>query len=198
MNLEVLEPLAVVADDGVFAPVPTRSPRDEITFGKAWRRARERAARVLAEFDEEGIGARAAGRPAISNPTSASSLATSVSIVNPTNAAFTRMLDLTPDQLALLPRWWEVAARRGRVRLTRRLTLETPRAMPGGGWRMRGSLRRAVVAPAARFDLTLWPHLGRYTKLSLEPRRRVHAGRRWFRRGHEGLDRLAVVLATTR
>jgi hypothetical protein len=204
-SLDPLEPLPVVDDDEVIVPLPSRGTRHERSRATIWTHMRAQATRLLLvpEYGDGSVGA--SSRPSSLKPgvagelrgTSAARAANVWPAGRPTatNPTFTRMLDVTPERLARLPRWWSSAARRGRVRLTRRLTLDAPRPLPGGGWRMLGSLRRTIITPAARFELTLWPHLGRYTKLSLEPRRRVHAGRRWFRRGHRGLDRLAHALA---
>lgn len=216
MNLELfepLEPMPVIDDDRVVPPRPSRA-RHDVSLATIWRHVLTLVARVLVDGRLRGgrsvdgasgaVGGTAIARPTVAIAAVPAGTATQAGPPNvwpggqsgPTNPAFTRMLDVTPERLERLPRWWESVARRGHVRLTRRLILEAPRPLPGGGWRMRGSLRRALITPAARFELTLWPHLGRYTKLSLEPRRRVHAGRRWFRRGHKGLDRLARALAS--
>lgn len=223
MNLELLEPLEplpVIDDDRVVAPLPSRA-RHDVSLATIGRHARALVALVLVDGHPRDGRPRDAGSvdgasgsangTTVGRPTAATTAVPAATTQvgpnvwpnvwstgpgGPTSPTFTRMLDVTPERLERLPRWWASAAQRGRVRLTRRLTLEKPRPLPGGGWRMRGSLRRALITPAARFELTLWPHLGRYTKLSLEPRRRVHAGRRWFRRGHQGLDRLARALAS--
>jgi hypothetical protein len=39
-------------------------------------------------------------------------------------------------------------------------------------------------------ELQLWPRLGAWTKVSMQPQRRVHVGRRYFRLGHWALDGL--------
>jgi hypothetical protein len=53
------------------------------------------------------------------------------------------------------------------------------------GWLGSPWLRRPI-----RVELQLWPRLGAWTKVSMQPQRRVRVGRRYFRLGHRTLDRL--------
>jgi hypothetical protein len=39
-------------------------------------------------------------------------------------------------------------------------------------------------------ELQLWPRLGAWTKVNMQPQRRVRVGRRYFRLGHRALDGL--------
>jgi hypothetical protein len=110
-------------------------------------------------------------------------------------SAFSRLTTLHPTQLADLPAWWSRRAHDGRVRATRRLTLEAPVRRASGTWQMRGRLRRSWVGREVSVDLELWPFLGAWTKLTLEPQRRVHVGRRYFRNGHRALDALTARLS---
>ena len=74
--------------------------------------------------------------------------------------------------------------------MTRRLSLERPQPARGGTWRTPGRLRSPLLLRSVRVELLLWPYLGSWTRMSLEPQRSVHAGKRYFRRGHRSLDRL--------
>jgi hypothetical protein len=104
--------------------------------------------------------------------------------------AFVRMVDLRPARLASLDIWWRGRARDGRVEVTRRLSLDAPRRIGDGNWVMRADLRSPWRLRPVPMELLLWRHLGEWTKLWLEPRRRVRVGRRYFRSGHRVLDRL--------
>ena len=45
-------------------------------------------------------------------------------------------------------------------------------------------------------ELLLWPRLGAWTKVCLEPQRRVRLGRRYFSNGHRAIDALTARLNT--
>jgi hypothetical protein len=105
-------------------------------------------------------------------------------------AAFTRMTEVHPAQLDALPAWWANAAHDDRVEIARRLVLEAPHRDATGGWRVRGRLRSPWRARSIPVELLLWPRLGAWTKLAVEPQRDVHVGRRYFRSGHRVLDAL--------
>ncbi len=109
-------------------------------------------------------------------------------------SSFSRMLDLDPSTLDALPDWWRRGARDDRVRVTRRLSLEAPRPTGPHTWRMRGRLRSPWGMRSIPVELLLWSHHGYWTKLSLEPQRQVHVGRRYFTKGHRVLDRLSSQL----
>jgi hypothetical protein len=109
-------------------------------------------------------------------------------------STFSRLTTLHPAQLEQLPGWWTRHARDGRVRVTCRLTLEAPENGASDMWQMRGWLRRSRVGRRIRVDLQMWPVLGAWTKLTLEPQRRVHLGLRYFRTGHRALDDLTARL----
>jgi hypothetical protein len=98
------------------------------------------------------------------------------------SASFFRMLALSPAGLDELPAWWRAHAEHGRVVIARNLWIGEPCLRPPRTWCLPGRLRGIAV------DVLLWPHLGIWTKLSVEPRRRVRTGRRYFRRGHRALD----------
>jgi hypothetical protein len=110
------------------------------------------------------------------------------------SATFTRIIDLQPTRVLRLHAWWLHRAKHGRVRVNR-LALGEPQIGAGGTVRLPGRLRTSRLGRAAPVDLTLWPWLGEWTKLSLEPRRHVAMTRRYFRRGHRTLDAFADRLA---
>jgi hypothetical protein len=103
-------------------------------------------------------------------------------------AAFSRMIALHPSQLSHLGEWFERNERDGYMQIVRRLTLGHPRVDASGTWRLRGVLRSPWRARAIPIELVLWPRLDAWTRLSLEPQRGVHVGRRYFRSGHRVLD----------
>jgi hypothetical protein len=105
----------------------------------------------------------------------------------PNPSAFVRMLELDAEQLAALPDWWQVRARNGRVRVTRRFSIERPRQLDGT-WSLNGQLRSAFAVRSIPFELTLWRQLDGWTKLDLQPHRRVIIAMRYFREGHRALD----------
>lgn len=110
-------------------------------------------------------------------------------------AAFSRMIVLDERQLACLPDWWRARARNRRVEIARRLTLGPPRGRPGSSWVLPARLRSPWRPRSLPADLLLWPHLGAFTKLRLEPARGVHVGRRYFASGQRVLDELSALLA---
>jgi hypothetical protein len=111
-------------------------------------------------------------------------------------STFSRLTVLHPRQLSHLPAWWIPRAGDGRLRATRRLTLAAPEQRANDMWRMHGWLRPSRFGRRIRVDLHLWPVLGAWTKLTLEPQTRVHLGRRYFRTGHRALDDLTTRLCT--
>jgi hypothetical protein len=111
-----------------------------------------------------------------------------------TPATFTRLTTLHPARLAGLPEWWRRQGRDARTQAARRLVLDTPECEGSGTWLMRGSLRSAWLGRRIPVELQLWPRFGAWTKVSLQPRRRVHVGWRYFRNGHRALDELAARL----
>lgn len=182
---DVLEPLPVY-DDGVpVVPVPTATEGAGVDPREL---ARECIDAVRAVFDER-VTVRAqtpwvATAPAVPPPVLKGEFA----------ATFIRMFGLDPSRLAALPAWWQRRAEGGRVDVARRLLLDAPRQDAHGTWRLRGRLRSPGRARAIPVELLLWPHLGAWTKMTLEPQRRVLCGRRYFRSGHRVLDRLTAEL----
>jgi len=109
-------------------------------------------------------------------------------------ATFTRLTTLHPALLAGLPEWWRDRACDARVGVTRGLVVDPPECEGGGTWHMRGRLRSAWLRRPIPVELQMWPRLGSWTKVSLQPQRRVHLGRRYFRMGHRALDALTECL----
>ena len=86
------------------------------------------------------------------------------------------------------------SARDERVEVAHRLFLERPRRDRADTWRMRGSLRSPWRPRSIPLELLLWPRFETWTKLSAEPQRGVHVGRRYFANGHQVLDALCAEL----
>ena len=105
-------------------------------------------------------------------------------------ATFTRLTTLHPALLPGLPEWWRDRACDARVDVTRALVVDAPECEGGGTWRMRGRLRSAWLRRPIPVELQIWPRFGSWTKVTLQPQRPVHLGRRYFRRGHRALDAL--------
>ena len=75
----------------------------------------------------------------------------------------------------------------------RHLLLEAP-CRAGGSWVLRGTLRRTTMSRWIPVELILTPHAERWTLLELVPRRQVRVGQRWFRNGHDSIDRFVAHL----
>lgn len=131
--------------------------------------------------------------PATASPAPSGSMPPSPVPTARLSATFTRIIAVHPTRLAGLRPWWSAAARHRTVRV-KRLALEAPR-VDAGALRLQGRFRGSRFGPATPVELTLWPWLGEWTKLSLEPRRHVAMTRGYFRRGHRALDVLADRLA---
>jgi hypothetical protein len=110
------------------------------------------------------------------------------------SSTFVRMVELDATRLRSLPDWWRKRARAERLRPTRRLSLDAPDPAPGNCWQARGELRPLLHAGAVPVTLTLWPHIEGWTKLTLDPLRRVHARSPYFEAGHSALDVLTCWL----
>jgi len=107
---------------------------------------------------------------------------------------FLRLLDVSPVELpGALHRWWHAAARDDIAVLARVLRVGPPRGDRRETWTMTGRLRVANRPPIA-VDVMLWPHLGYWTKLTMEPHAPTRVGRSYFRRGHAALDELRDAL----
>ncbi len=179
---DVLEPLPVY-EDGV--PVPPAPVAD------GWRLADQFLSR------REPTGATLAVETALRHwsPWSiADELRPPGDAGRPFSATFTRMTALNPALLADLPNWWSRCADDTHVRVTRRLVLEAPSFESSGTWRLRGLLRSPWLRRWIPVELQLWPRLGAWTKISLQPQRHVHLDRRYFNNGHRSLDALTARL----
>ncbi len=182
---EPLEPLSVDDDGVVVEPefvAPEAAPVDAKTL------ARDYAAAFRAVLRERN---EVRAQPPWNGPAVVAPVKPRAATFHST---FNRMIGLPPARLVGMHDWWRACARDGRVRVTRRLSLEEPRPAPGGTWRTCGRLRSPWGMRSIPVELLLWPYLGGWTKVSLEPQRPVHVGRRYFRRGHRVLDTLTARL----
>jgi len=104
---------------------------------------------------------------------------------------FHRVIDVPGDALGVvLGEWWAQRATPAGARLSRSLVV-TDRQLERGLWTLRGRLRRGVGRRPVPVALELWPHLGRFTRLTLTPRSRVFASRHYFKVVNKALDSLA-------
>ena len=166
MDDDELEALPVVIDGVEIPPQPTDTP-----FLVA-------PDPVLEPVDLPAVRTLTPWSPGAPVPTRAASF----------RSAFTRMTNVHPRQLDALGQWWHSAARDDRVEIAHRLILEAPRRDAAGTWRVRGRLRSPWRARSIPIEVLLWPRLGSWTKLAVEPQRDVHVGRRYFRSGNRVLD----------
>jgi len=175
---ELLEPLPVVVDGVVIEPAATSStqPLREVV-PHAFESIDAMCSRLL---EVRGLGALT---PWLGPPSSA---AEAPAPAPPTT--FGRIFELHPAHLESLPEWWDRHARDGRVTIAGRLVLRTPCHTDDGVWRMRASLRGRLPLRPLRMELSLWRHLGTWTKLTLEPGRRVWVKSFYFNAGHRALD----------
>jgi len=178
----VLEPLAVDTDGVTVAPVPVWSSRTAV-----WRDAVAVAVAVARSWIDDLAGGAPVGQHGSSVTITPAPLRPATQLP----PMFVRMIDVDARTLGLLADWWGSPARR-RVARGTGWSFDELHSGDGGAWRLRGRMRRNRLGLGRRvpFDLVLWPHLGAFTKVVLEPRRRVHVSRRYFRRGHRALDRL--------
>jgi hypothetical protein len=186
---ELLEPLPVVVDGATVEPVwaaDTRGHRRVHTDASA--HAVEAVDAVCARIVEtRGLGALAPWLGPHSPTLEARAPAP------PTT--FSRIFELPSAHLGTLPEWWEQNARNERVTIAHRLVLRAPRYAAHGVWTMPASLRGAWPVRAQQMELSLWRHLAGWTKLTLEPRRRVYVRGFYFNTGHRALDVLCDQLA---
>jgi hypothetical protein len=176
---DVLEPLPVYEDGVPVPPVPV---------GDTWR-----LGDMFATRREPTVAGAIYTRPPWSI---ADEMRSSADAGLRSSATFTRMTALNPALLVDLPNWWSRRADHARVCVSRQLLLEAPSFEPSGTWRLRGSLRSPWLRRWIPVELQLWPRLGAWTKVSLEPQRGVRPGRRYFRNGHRTLDALTARLTT--
>ena len=175
---ELLEPLPVVVDGVIVAPTgsaPTQTLADvvpqtlEAIDAMCTRILEVRGLAVLAPWLGPQSSAPETRAPAL--PT-----------------AFGRIFELHSARLESLPDWWRRHAHNDRVTIACRLVLREPRRTGDGVWRMWASLRSPRPLRSLHMELSLWRHLDMWTKLTLEPRRRVHGKSFYFAAGHRALD----------
>ncbi len=110
-------------------------------------------------------------------------------------AKFLRMVDLAPARLpSALQSWWRDVSREGSVELGRRMHLDRPQCKRGGTWSLPGRMRSGVWFRRVPVEVMLWPHLGLWTKVSIEPLAGVRLSRAYFSHGHRLLDELSGAL----
>jgi len=175
---ELLEPLPVIVDGVTVAPAesaPTQPLADvvpqaiEAIDAVCTRILEVRGLAVLAPWLGPQSSAPETPTPAL--PTT-----------------FGRIFELHSARLESLPGWWRRYAHSDRVTIARRLVLREPRRTDDGVWRMRASLRGPRPLRSLHMELSLWRHLDMWTKLTLEPRRRVYVKSFYFDAGHRALD----------
>jgi len=168
---EILEPLPVYADDaGVIDPEPV----DVLHLPDVRKLAR----------DVGEISALAPWTHPDSRPEPPRAPARSQRL----STTFVRMVELDASRLRALPEWWRERAGAEPLRPTRRLSLDVPQPTPGSSWRGNGALRPLLHATTVPVVLTLWPHINGWTRLTLDPQRRVAASALYFNPGHRALD----------
>lgn len=175
-----LEALPVFVDGVEIAPEPTAS--DDVVYVPNAHEVSEALRATIAEAPVVLAlppWSYAEGRPNPPAPHAATFL-----------TGFSRMIPLPATSLDALGRWWRERARHDRVEVARRLVLEEPRRGQAGVWRISGRLRSPARARWIPVELLLWPRFDLWTRLSVEPQRGVHVGRRYFRSGHRTLDAL--------
>jgi hypothetical protein len=179
-----LEPLAVFDDGVVVEPEPVA---EAVTSTSARAAVHDVVDAVRAVLDERGdLRARQPWSPP-----------PEVQVRSATfHTTFNRLIALSPKRLKGLPEWWSRSECDGRIRISRRLTLEQPPSVARDTWRAPGRLRSPLLVRSIPVELLLWPYVGGWTRMSLEPQRAVHAGRFYFRRGHRVLDALTRRLVT--
>jgi hypothetical protein len=180
---DVLEPLPVFIDGVAFAPIYAR------------REAGVDAPSPPAAVVEATAGTIAPVLAVREIPLwSGSELRSKGSVQVASIATFSRLIALRASDLDSLPDWWRLRAAGEQVEIARRLFLSEPQRLRVATWRMRGWLLSPWLGRSIPVELWLWPRLEAWAKLTLEPRRSVQVGRRYFRRGHQVLDALCAEL----
>jgi len=183
---DVLKPLPVYEDD---VPVPPAPVDVERHLAGLARRRRDRAT-------THAVTPVSTDVPLGSFWSIPDELRPSAAMGRRFSATFTRVANLHPALLADLPDWWRRLADDTLVRVSRQLVVEAPKFESSGTWRLRGSLRSPWLRRRIPVELQLWPRLGAWTKVTLQPQRRVRLGRRYFANGHRALDTLTDRLNT--
>jgi len=103
--------------------------------------------------------------------------------------SFRRLIEVSGGRLPhALEAWWRDAGH-----ADPHLVLDVPRRLDTT-WALSGVLRRTTVSRWVPVELVLTPYAERWTLLELVPRRPVRVGRRWFRNGHDSIDRFVADL----
>ncbi len=182
---DLLEPLPIFVDGVAVAPVAADR---QVGVAAAWQVQRALEAVYAPDGDVRVL------QPVSTWP-EPERCARPPSRTAPCDAAFSRMIALPAERLASLPAWWRRHARHEWVEIAQRLSLRPPRCEATGVWRMRGWLRSPWRVRPIPVELELWPRFERWTKVSVQPQRDVHAGHRYFTAGHRALDALCSQLA---
>jgi len=104
---------------------------------------------------------------------------------------FSRMIPVDRAALAtVLAAWCDRTGAGGELRVQSRLRLGVPDGGRGPGWRLPGRVRRFGGLYWVPVTVEIWPTYGDYVRMTLTPQRRVLASRRYFRLGHQVVDRL--------
>jgi hypothetical protein len=133
-----------------------------------------------------------ASEPAVDDPDEPAPWMAAITERPDRSGTFFRMVELPGELLAprLVGLWAAGAAVDvGRCRLVGR-----PSAR-GAGVMIRGRWRRPMHRTALPVEIELWPHLDRWTIITLAPRRRVRLSHRYYEGGHRLLDALTLALA---
>jgi hypothetical protein len=113
------------------------------------------------------------------------------------SARFLRLVRLPGARLApMIDEWWGTA-RGGTTTVDRRLRLAAPKGDRFGGWTITGEVRRLTRWHWVPVVVELWPVHDRWTMITMTPRGRVVATRRYFRTGHRAIERFTDLLAHT-
>ena len=114
------------------------------------------------------------------------------------STTFLRMIEVPGTALPVRLRSWRRAVPGdGRIEVGRRLLLGPPEES-GGAYEMTGRWRPSPLWRSLPVQLELWPHLDRWTVVTLVPRRRVHVTQWYYKRGHRLLEELERVLGASR
>ena len=175
---ELLEPLPVVVDGVTVAPAWAADTRPLTNVGPHTFEAVDAVCtRILETPGFAGLAPWLGPQSPVPEPRA------------PTpSTTFSRIFELHPVRLESLSGWWAQHARHERVMIARRLSLFSPRRIADGVWGMRASLCGPRQVRPMPMELSLWRHLGGWTKLTLEPQRRVYIKGSYFVTGHRALD----------
>jgi len=172
-----------------LADTETIAGRPALTLADLWAGAR-RVASTLAEVPAVPVAGPALyrSRPADRASPQPAEL----------SARFLRLVRLPGARLSgMIDEWWATMARGGSSTVDRRLRLARPRGDPYGGWTISGQVRRLTRWHWVPVVVELWPVHDRWTMITMTPRGRVIATRRYFRTGHRVIERFTELLANT-